>query len=111
MVKQNNSREVFGSNLAALMLKHGHSQGFLHRATKLSQSTIGRALTGETSTTIDTIETISRYYDFEPWQMLIPNLDISNPPMLKEISDKEREFYEKIRTAAQELAKFEPDKI
>lgn len=107
MVNQKNARQIFAENLKRLMADKSHSQGFLHKKIGVSQSTIGRALSGETSSTIDTIEAIARFYDIEPWQMLVENLDGSNPPMLKEVSDRQMEFFAKIKQAAKEISKLE----
>lgn len=107
MMKIKNARTIFAENLAALMTAKGHSQGFLHKKIGVSQSTIGRALSGETASTIDTIEAIAKFYDLDPWQMLVEKLDGTNPPILKEVSDKQLEFFAKIKEAAKEISKIE----
>ncbi len=109
MVKQKNARQIFAENLKSLMSDKGHSQGFLHKKIGVSQSTIGRALSGETASTIDTIDAIANFYDLEPWQMLVDKLDGSNPPMLKEVSDRQMEFFAKIKEAAKEISKLDSE--
>lgn len=107
MVKNLGIREILASNLKALMAKSKHSQGDLFRLSNVAQSTIGRVINMQVDATVATIEAIAEVYKLQPWQLLVPNLDPSNPPMLREISDKEREFYEKIKMAAQEIAKYQ----
>lgn len=99
MVKTLKSKEIIAANLRQLMLKNKHSEGDLHRKTGLSQSTIGRTLKGETATTVDTLDALAKVYGLLSWQMMIVDLDISNPPALKTLSTKEHAFYEKMKDA------------
>jgi transcriptional regulator with XRE-family HTH domain len=103
MSKTIKTREVIAANLRKLMDKNNHSEGDLHRKTGLSQSTIGRTLKGETATTVDTLDTIAKVYGLLSWQMLIEDLDITNPPTLKVLSQKEQQFYEKMKDAMKVL--------
>ena len=103
MISKLSSRQIIAANLKELMLSNKHSEGDLHRKTGLSQSTIGRVLKCETSATVDTLETISKVYGLQAWQIMIADLDVSNPPVLKAMSDKEKLFYEKMKDLMQEL--------
>jgi transcriptional regulator with XRE-family HTH domain len=103
MVKNITSREVIAANLNALMEKNKNSEGELHRKTGLSQSTIGRTRKAETATTVDTLDAIAKFYGLSPWQLLIADLDISNPPVLKALTKKEQEFYDKMKQVMREL--------
>jgi transcriptional regulator with XRE-family HTH domain len=97
------TREIIAANLRKLMDKNKHSEGDLHRKTGLSQSTIGRTLKGETATTVDTLDALAKVYGLLAWQMIIENLDITNPPTLKVLSVKEQQFYEKMKDAMKVL--------
>lgn len=103
MVKNIKSKEIIATNLKKLMLKNGHSEGYLHTKTGLSQSTIGRTLKGETATTVDTLDALAKAYGLLSWQMMIVDLDITNPPVLKALSAKEHAFYEKMKDVMKEL--------
>ncbi len=103
MVKTLKSKEIIAFNLRKLMDKNKHSEGDLHRKTGLSQSTIGRTLKGETATTVDTLDALAKAYGLLSWQMMISDLDITNPPTLKILSEKERAFYEKMKDVMKEL--------
>lgn len=103
MIKILKSREIIAANLRALMTKNEHSEGYVHRKTGLSQSTIGRTLKGETATTVDTLDTLSSFYGLHSWQMMLADLDISNPPALQVVSSKEKAFYDKMKAAMKEM--------
>lgn len=103
MISKLSTRQIIAANLKELMLRNKHSEGDLHRKTGLSQSTIGRVLKCETSATVDTIDAIVKVYGLQSWQMMIADLDISNPPALKAMSDKEKLFYEKMKDLMKDL--------
>ena len=107
MVKSKNNKDVLADNLKRLMDKNRHSQGDVHRLTGLSQSSIGRVLNKQVDATISSLETIAHLYKLQSWQLLVADMQPDNPPVLREISEKERDFYEKIKMAAQELARYE----
>ena len=97
------SREVIAANLRALMDKNKHSEGELHNRTGLSQSTIGRILKCESAATVDTLDAIANVYGLSTWQIMVAGLDISNPPVLKQLTEKEEAFYKKMREAMKVL--------
>ena len=99
---------LFVKNLAALMRADGalSSQNGLASASKVPQSTIGRLLRGEQSPTLDMVERLARAFDLEPWQMLVPELEPSNPPITKQIDDVQRQLFAKFKQAAEDLATY-----
>ena len=103
MVKKLSSKEIIAANLKALMIKNSHSEGELHRKTGLSQSTIGRTLKGETATTVDTLDAIAKAFGLFAWQLLIENMDVTNPPLLRKLSGQEKEFYDKMKDVIKQL--------
>lgn len=107
MVKNIGIREILAMNLKALMLANKHSQGDLFRLSGVAQSTIGRVVNMQVDATVATLEAVANVYKLQSWQLLVPNLVPNNPPMLRAISEQEKEFYEKIKLAAQELSKYE----
>lgn len=86
------------------------SQNALAQHARVPQSTIGRLLRGEQSPTLDMVERLAQAFDLEPWQMLVPELDATNPPITKQIDDQQRQLWEKFRHAAQELATYEVER-
>ncbi len=69
----------------------------------ISPSTVGHLLKCETAAKIDTLHAIAKVYKLEAWQLLIPNLDPSNPPVVP-YSDAERALYWRIKSVAQDFA-------
>lgn len=47
-----------------------------------SNGTLGRVSKGETSVGIDVLELIANAYKLQTWQILVPDLDPENPPVL-----------------------------
>jgi transcriptional regulator with XRE-family HTH domain len=107
MAKTMKIRAVLAANLKVLMAANNHSQGDVHRHTGIAQSSIGRIINMQVDATIGTLESIADLYHLQAWQLLVQDFDHTNPPMLKQISDKEKEFYDKIKLAAKEIAKFQ----
>lgn len=77
-----NSRKIIADNLKKLMFKNSQSQGYIHRMTGISQSTVGRILNNEVSPTIDSLDKIANLYNLHSWQLLLPDLDVENPQKL-----------------------------
>lgn len=97
-------------NLRALM-ESGlgpDSQLQLAKRAGVSQSTVGRALSGHTRATVETVGRIAKVYGLSPWQLLVPDLDPRAPPALVAADPAEREALDRLRLAAQELAKYRP---
>lgn len=96
-------------NLKLLMVttKDGpNSQSALRRKSGVAQATIGRILSerGENAR-IETIDRLARAYGLEGWQLLVPGMDPSNPPVLRAASKEEQALYERLRQAAEDIAK------
>jgi transcriptional regulator with XRE-family HTH domain len=74
-------------------------------AHKLHQPTIRRIVIGETSPTEQMIEKIARSMGLDPWQLLVPGMTVRNAPVLRELTDIERQLYERIDETIAELGK------
>ncbi len=72
----------------------------------MSQSSIQRILDLEQTPTLDVVSKIANAFDLEPWQMLIDDLDPSNPPITKSVDERQRALFERFRHAAEELARY-----
>lgn len=99
---------MLAQNVKALLAhKDGpNNQSELFRKSKVAQATIGRILGahGENAR-IETVERIARAYGLEAWQLLVPGMDPSNPPVLRSRSKQEEELYKRLRSTAEELAR------
>lgn len=104
-------RAVLRQNLKALMTEGDgpRSQSALHKRSGVAQATIGRILSGEgENTRIETVERLAKAYGLEAWQLLVAGMDPANAPVLQAVSAEERSLYERLRIAAQDLAKYRP---
>ena len=101
--------ELFRANLEKLMKADRtlNSQPKVAAASKVAQTSVGRILRGEQSPTLDMVQALATAFDLEPWQMLVPDLEPGNPPITKQIDDRQRELWQQFRLAAQQLAVYE----
>ena len=98
---------TLAQNVKALMAhREGPTtQGELHRRSGVAQATIGRVLKGDQTARVETVAMIARAYSLEPWQLLVPGMDPSNPPTIRAASKEEQALYDRLKQAAQDLAK------
>lgn len=99
------SRQVLAANLKALMASHPSLDTFtkIVEAGGPSNGTLDRMRRMTAGASIDQLDTLAKVYGLEPWQLLVPNLDPTNPPMLATISKQQLEMLERIKQAAKEL--------
>lgn len=108
--KRASPMRVLADNLRVLM-KHGSgptTQLGLKVRSGVAQGTIGRILTQQTSARIDTVDRLAKAYALCGWQLLVPGLDPANPPTLRAMGPEEQALYDRLRQAAQDLAKLKP---
>jgi transcriptional regulator with XRE-family HTH domain len=101
--KHQDPRAVLAKNLKALLAHGGINQSQLAGKAGISHTTIGRVLKGSHAPDLDTLSAIASVFSLTPWQMLVPHLDPSNPPVLQAATAQERELYERLRQAAELL--------
>lgn len=105
------ARSVLAKNLRALM---DHSKTVntliaLERETerhglKVGKSTIDRAVKGETPLNLDAIEVIAAVYGLSSWQLMVPGITPSNPPVLRSLGETEELLYKRLGQIAKEIA-------
>lgn len=94
-------RDVFARNITAALEKKGLTiNAEVARQAKrlgyeIQASTVARAKEGKHAPTIDTIEVLSRVTGYDPWQLLTVTFDPSNPPIVREVTEAEKEFYKR----------------
>jgi hypothetical protein len=98
------SRTILAKNLAALMKASPEcgTRLLLREKAKLGGGSVDGAVTAATAVTIDTLEQLATAFGLQTWQLLVPDLDPSNPPVMH-LSDSEREFYKRIEDKMQQL--------
>lgn len=113
MAQTIDSNATLWQNVQALMnQKYGRTniKGFA-KFCEIGIGTVQRIEAQETSIGLAILDKIAQKFDVAAWQLLVPGFDPSNPPALKPVSRKERILYEKIMSAAKEIAaESEPDK-
>ncbi len=104
----NISRRILADNIVRMISKddgivRGKVSGWA-AANKLPQKQIDRIIKKEYSTTVDALDEIAAAIGCQPWQLLVPNMDLNNPPMLV-MGQAEREIYNRIRALIAESEK------
>ena len=103
-------KAVLRQNLKALMdAKAGpSSQSELKRKSGVAQATIGRILSekGENAR-METIDRLAKVYGLEGWQLMVPGIDPTNPPVLQPVSKAERALYDRLKDTVKDLAKLQ----
>lgn len=59
--------------------------------------TVNRIIYGEASAQLKSLVQIAQWLGVEPWQLLVPDADLGNPPVLQPITQRERELWELIK--------------
>ncbi len=104
-------RAVLAANLRALMSRQ-HPEMTEHELARLakrhggelSQSTVHRMLHGQTSCGVDHLATLAMVFELEPWQLLVPDLDPTDPPVLASVSKRLEAFQATLRQQSDEIA-------
>jgi transcriptional regulator with XRE-family HTH domain len=78
-------------------------QKSLAKAAGVSMSTIARIRKQEAGTSVDVLESIAKCYGLQAWQLLMPNLDPTNPPVFC-MTATERDLYRNLKSAAATIA-------
>jgi transcriptional regulator with XRE-family HTH domain len=80
-------RQVLAVNVSKLMEHHYRESGNKPRALAkdagVSLSTIQRMLKAENGATIDNIEAVASAFRMSAYQLLLPMLDVQNPPIVQ----------------------------
>lgn len=97
--------QIVSANLARLLTRDQKSpEQWAERCVYVSGPKKGRAVSprklrylinGEGSPSLDIIAAIAKKAGLLPWHLLVPNLDIANPPVVH-VSDDERDIYHRI---------------
>lgn len=102
-------RAIVAANVQTLIdyaRDHGQpcgDQKSLAKKAGVSMSTVARIRKQEAGTSIDALESIANCYGLQAWQLLMPNLDPTNPPVFC-MTATERELYRNLKSAAATIA-------
>lgn len=90
------TRRILAANIKRMIEKSEMSVRGWALQNRLDVRQIDRITKQEFATTIDTLTEIAERIGCQPWQLLVPNMDLSDLPMLV-MSQAERELYQKVR--------------
>lgn len=95
------AKAVLSDNLKRLMDRPGQelTQAEVGKRGSIPQRTVGRIKNGEVEATLGNLQALGKAFGLQAWQLLVPDLDPSNPPMLRAMTDQERALYERLRAA------------
>lgn len=102
--------QVLSANLGRLMddATPPITQVAVSKVSGLPQRTISRIKRGEVTPRLNSIDALAKAFGLLPWQLLVPDLEPSNPPFLRSANPDEKALYERLLAAAKELAKYNP---
>ena len=99
VIKKTDSRRVLWQNVSALMRSRYGKEHLTKFAEDIGAGpgTATRIKNQETSVGLEVIDRIAREFKLEAWQLFVPDLDPTNPPVLAPLTDSERRLYAKLR--------------
>jgi transcriptional regulator with XRE-family HTH domain len=65
----------------------------------VSLSTVQRIVNAEVGASLDNIESIAAVFDLSPYQILVPNLEVKNPQVIKGATKEEELAYRRFQKA------------
>jgi len=112
MVQFPRSADVLWANLSALMEKHWQGENLtrLAREAKIGPGSATRLKNRQEGTGIDLVGRVAAVFGLQAWQLLMPGLDPSNPPV-SSLTGPEAALYKRLRRAfdlMQDFTKTDP---
>ena len=78
----------------------------LSRESGIGLGSVVRLKEQRTSVGLDVLEKLAKIFGLQPWHLLTPDLDPANPPVIH-LNQKERELYQRLSAALEELTKLD----
>lgn len=102
------TKDILWQNVKTLMIDRYGKENLNKTVTesaktvyKISLGSLQRIKKGDTATGIKILDKISGFFGLQTWQLLVPELDPTNPPVY--LSTKQKEVMEKLKKSYQEL--------
>lgn len=93
-------REVLAANVHALMqhqfIASSNKPMALAKKAQLSLSSVQRVLDQDTGASIDTVEAIAKAFGVSVYQLMVPNIDPTNPPVIAGVIEAEKALYQRL---------------
>lgn len=104
------ARDILAANIQRLMDANPSLSSLVKVAAEakrkghtVSKNAVDSAKSGSHAVNMDTLDGIARAFEMDAWQLLVPNMNPSNPPVLRSIGETEDEMYKRLRSAAAEI--------
>lgn len=100
------SKNVLWQNVLALMKQEFGEENVSKFAAwaKVGVGSVLRIREQKTSIGLDIVERIAKRAQIQPWQLLVPGLDVANPPMLAKDAERMRELVANINASQEALS-------
>ena len=96
-------RDILAANVKSLMEREfdgcDNKPMTLAKKADVSLSTVQRLLNCEAGASVDTIEAVALALGCSPYQLLLPELDASNPQVVAGATAAEKRLYSRLRNA------------
>ena len=92
-------RKVIAENLKTLKANNQLTNLKMAKLCHVSEGTINRAMSGDVGVASDVLSQLAQGFGLHTWQLLVPNLDPSNPPLICQITPEEQALYARLRAA------------
>lgn len=104
-LRQVDSKHVLWRSVSALMQRHYGEENLsrLARECKIGPGSASRIKEAKTSVGLEIVDKISKHFQVQPWELLVPTFDPGNRPTLQPVSEQERRLYERLREVAKEI--------
>lgn len=100
---------VIADNLSRLM-KHEKEKGrslwtaeAVAKKAEVGHGTVDRAQKGQTNINVANLQAIAKAFGLRAWQLMVPDLEPDNPPVLQSRSAAEDALYKQLRDLAKQL--------
>lgn len=90
-------------------MKHAYGKENLTRLARdceMSPANATRIKEQRTSIGLEVIEKVAKAFHMKSWELLVPDLDPTNRPMLRTVSPGEKKLYENAKRASEALVDF-----
>lgn len=92
-------KEIVGANVRALVRARDADFDAACKRLGMKETQLKRIVAGKHGITMSTLQRIAEGYDVEPYQLLVPGLDVKNPQVLRVLSQTEERLYKALEDA------------
>lgn len=99
------TKAILWANLRSLMISRYGKENLnrFYKESGVGLGNLSRIKAQETAVGLDVLDRIAEFFHIYTWQLLVPDLDPSNPPVVA-ITQAEKAFYDRIKEAAKTLS-------